>query len=321
MPKTEKGGGKGGKGIGNCKVCQSRPIADEYQCPGTGGNPCGNQLCKHCLTYWKNGEALDKPICLRCATPPTTDRMFSMTVGVPGSHGEDQDFPDPWVTQDPWKPSMRHSYPVFEWDFEEGAKGVELTEQQEIALSAMKEDHKGNVRPIFHSSTRLPSGEEGLLVDCGAVDNLTGLEFIRRQTTAAEMHGLPTVWEKLAVPKRMAGVGKTTEVCTHQAGVYCILQNGTVLIFTAPVIPPDSNTGEPSTLPPLYGLNSMAERNTYMGTRHGVLAQVPDGEEDKIQWPPGTVFLQCKKTPSGHWLLGVSNWKLYRPSVANAASV
>jgi len=93
---------------------------------------------------------------------------------------------------------------VFEWDFEEGAKGVELTEQQEIALSAMKEDNKGNVRPIFHSSTRLPSGEEGLLVDCGAADNLTGLEFIRRQTTAAEMHGLPTVWEKLAVPKRMA---------------------------------------------------------------------------------------------------------------------
>ena len=165
-----------------------------------------------------------------------------MTVGVPGSHGEDQDFPDPWVTQDPWKPSLRHSYPVFEWDFEEGAKGVELTEQQEIALSAMKEDHKGNVRPIFHSSTRLPSGEEGLLVDCGAVDNLTGLEFVRRQTTAAEMHGLPTVWEKLAVPKRMAGVGKTTEVCTHQAGVYFILQNGTVLIFTALVIPPDSNS-------------------------------------------------------------------------------
>jgi hypothetical protein len=223
---------------------------------------------------------------MSCATPTTSERLATITQSVPGAHGDDKDFPDPWQKKDPWNPSLRLSsrsfYPVFEWELKEESGDRQLTNQQQTALDSLRQDYNGAVRPIYHTSTRLPSGEEGLLVDCGAVDNLSGLNFILRQTAAAKTHGLPTVWEKLAVPKRMAGVGKTTEVCTHQAGVYCILQNGTVLVYTAPVIPPDSVTGEPSTLPPLYGLNSMAEKNTYMGTRNGVLAQVPDGKEEEI---------------------------------------
>ena len=116
------------------------------------------------------------------------------------------------------------------------------------------------------------------------------------------------MWSQLTHPKRMAGVGKTTETCTHQAGVYGVSDAGDLMIYTAPVVPPDSETGAPSLLPPLYGLVSMAECNAFMGTRHGLLAQVPDGAESQIVWPPGTKFIQCRKAPSGHWLMVVSNW-------------
>ena len=39
--------------------------------------------------------------------------------------------------------------------------------------------------------TRIP-GKEGLLVDTGAVDNLSGMDFILRQAEAARQRGLQT---------------------------------------------------------------------------------------------------------------------------------
>ncbi len=41
-----------------------------------------------------------------------------------------------------------------------------------------------------HGSTRLPNGEEGMLADTGAVDNVTGLEYVKRQSATSSTHGL-----------------------------------------------------------------------------------------------------------------------------------
>ena len=53
----------------------------------------------------------------------------------------------------------------------------------------------------------------------------------------------------------------------------------------------------------------MAAMGTYFGTRTGVMAMVPEGKDDQIKWPHGTRFMQCRKAPSGHWLLMVSCWR------------
>ena len=171
-------------------------------------------------------------------------------------------------------------FPVFEWD-------------------ATERENRGAYN---HSSVRLPYGE-GLVVDTGAVEDLTGLDFIRRQSIAAEQYGHSTAWESLANPKRLSGVGDSTKTCTHQAKVVGALETGELVQYTAPVIP-----GEPSPVPPLYGLNSMSAENTYFSARSGTMHLVPHGRESEISWPEGTRTRQCVKAPSGHWLLAVSHW-------------
>ena len=132
---------------------------------------------------------------MSCATPTASERLSTITQSVPGALGDDKHFPDPWK-KDPWNPSLRNSsrssYPVFEWELQEESEDKQLTSQQQAALESLRQDYNGAVRPIYRTSTRLPSGEEGLLVDCGAVDNLTGLNFILRQAAAAKTHDLPT---------------------------------------------------------------------------------------------------------------------------------
>ena len=142
-----------------------------------------------------------------------------------------------------------------------------------------------------HASTRLPDGKEGLLIDTGSRGSLTGGAFIARQSKAAPK-GHPTKWERLDKPKLLSGVGDGTKKCTWSATVHGVDRKGYVVSYTAPVIDADDD-GELSAVPPLYGLFPMAERNTFMGTRAGVLHEVPEGMEDQIIWPKGTIHRRC----------------------------
>ena len=146
---------------------------------------------------------------------------------------------------------------------------------------------------------------EGLLADTGAVKNVQGLDFVKRQTVDAAKNGYKTQWEKLDKEQHMSGVGDNAKTCTHQATITGVLPNGQVMKYSAPVIP-----GEESPVPPLYGLDSMAADNTFFDTRHGKLAMVPDGKENEIVWPKGTTFIQMVKAPSGHWLVPISSWSV-----------
>ena len=101
----------------------------------------------------------------------------------------------------------------------------------------------------------------------------------------------------------MGGVGQGVEQCTRQATCHGIIEEGAHVTYTAPVLE-DGDTAVPA----LYGLDPMAERNTYVGTTPWVLHQVPEGREHEIVWPEGTTTLTCKKSRSGHWLLPISRW-------------
>ena len=147
------------------------------------------------------------------------------------------------------------------------------------------------------------------MVDTGAVEALAGLDFVQRQTAEAKKHGLDTQWAILDNPKNLSGIGDNAKTCTHKAKMYCALDTGELVRYSAPVIPKDIGTGV-SPVPGLYALDDMAAENTYFGTRNGLMALVPGDIE--IQWPVGTRFRQCEKAPSGHWLLKVSAWDKVR---------
>ncbi len=144
------------------------------------------------------------------------------------------------------------------------------------------------VRHAFlHGATRLPSGEEALLVDTGAVDNASGGDFVYRQKAEAEKHGHQSAIRQLERPKRLSGVGDEAKPCTHQARVPGVLRNGEMITYEAPILP-----GSPSPVPPLYGLGAMAAENVFLGTRPGTSTMAPIGREGEIivyasRIPPG----------------------------------
>ncbi len=159
---------------------------------------------------------------------------------------------------------------------------------------------------FLHGATRLLSGEEALLVDTGAVDNVTGGDFIARQRADGAKHGHGTKVQQMERPKRLSGVGDAAKPCTTEACVPGVLRNGEKITYNAPVLP-----GDPSPIPPLYGLRAMAEENVFIGARPGTLSMVPSGKEGQIVWPKGTQHHKLQKAPSGHWMLPVGSWSKY----------
>ena len=124
-----------------------------------------------------------------------------------------------------------------------------------------------------------------------------------RQVQAARSHGQNEEWQELARPKRVSGVGEGAVSCKNQCLVPGVLHDGTLMRYACAVIP-----GDPSPVPPLFGLSSMSSMNVYFGIRSGRICMIPEGTDQKIVWPHGTRFIQCEKSPSRHWLVMVSHW-------------
>ena len=107
-----------------------------------------------------------------------------------------------------------------------------------------------------------PPGQEALLVDTGAVHNLTGQDFIERQTQAAMKHGVKTTWKRIpGTGKELSGIGDSAKTATQTALVHGVLANGDLIQYEAPVIPP-GEPGETSLVPPHYGFDSMTKEKT-----------------------------------------------------------
>ena len=147
----------------------------------------------------------------------------------------------------------------------------------------------------------LPRGEEGLLVDTGAVSNVCGQNFVDRQAAAARENGQDVQYTILDEPKQFAGVGGEADKCRTQARVPGVLENGAAVDYCAPVM-----REQGSSLPAIFALDSMASMRTYFGSHNGLMAMVPEGCDEAIAWQTGTRFIQCRKAPSGHWMIIVS---------------
>jgi len=105
----------------------------------------------------------------------------------------------------------------------------------------------------------------------------------------------------------MSGVGQGTDKCTREALMYGVTDEGDLVSFEGPVLEEHGTD-----VPALYGLDPMASRNTYVGTRLGKLHMIPNGTDDQIIWPKGTKTIQCDKSRSGHWMVPISRWSKYK---------
>jgi hypothetical protein len=225
------------------------------------------------------------------------------TVLVHANHAARLRFEEGGVTPDGKQqaPSDDEAFVVDTWEEEE---------HFETATTLHRSSITGHAKPPppSHSMTSIP-GKEGMVVDTGAWENLSGGDSIRRQEAAALQAGHATRWQRRARPKHVSGVGDNAKVCLEDAVVPGCLNDGTLIKYTTPVI-----SGDPSTTPTLYGLKDMEAENTYFATRKGVLAMIPEGTDDQIIWPQGTRFVQLERAPSNHWILTTSNWDKAKPN-------
>ncbi len=154
-----------------------------------------------------------------------------------------------------------------------------------------------------HTEAKISDEEDGLLVDTGARRNLTGRNLVDRQSCTAQRHGYKTTWTTLDQPRRMSGVGKGAQIAHRAATIHGVVGEGDQISYSAPVL-----EEEGAEVPALYGLDPMAARNTYVGTRTGRLHMIPEGKDDEIIWPKGTRVIECKKARPGHWMIPISRW-------------
>jgi len=163
----------------------------------------------------------------------------------------------------------------------------------------------------WHTMARLPDGQEGLLVDPGAHDSLTGDAFVRRMTKILRDEGYPTVsWSKLPRPIGVQGVGHGSQKCEWKACVPLALQEGASGDFTAPVVPN-------SEIPPLLGLATLRRLRAIVDTFQNKLYLCGPGDVE-ILLPPGSSEFDLKDAPSGHMLLPVTEFKQQSDEQASA---
>ena len=191
-----------------------------------------------------------------------------------------------WNQRGPRPERSSGAFPTFVWDEPDPCRQV--TGDWEPLTPRTAEE-------CFHASTRIP-GLEGVMPDTGAVNCLTGSEWVDRMETLVAFFGYKVLWQMLQIPQNVSGVGDRAKTCTQRAVVPIGLENGDLSMYCPSVIPQ-------SGVPPLLGLRTMAALHVYFGTELGQFIMVPKGTDDQIVWPAGTKIIQCKRAPSGHWLL------------------
>ena len=154
-------------------------------------------------------------------------------------------------------------------------------------------------------------GVQGLLVDIGAVKPFTGGAFVKSQINDMERAGFKASWENLAVPQYMRGIWKGSQRASKICHLVGALHDGRLIGYSSPVLDEDPEHPEIASVPPLYGLEQLSGINGMFDSKSGRIICIPDGES--VKWLAGTRILQCERTPSGHWLLGVGHWDKVSP--------
>ena len=147
----------------------------------------------------------------------------------------------------------------------------------------------------FHARVRLPGGtREGMLVDCGAIDNLAGEFWVQRVQKIAERNGQGTVWKNIPVLS-VEGVGSGESEISQLAICPVMIADGPLSTFTTNVV-------AKSELPGLLGLKSLTASQALIDVFNKRMYYIGPGGY-KITLSPGSRTLKLEQAASGHLLL------------------
>jgi hypothetical protein len=152
----------------------------------------------------------------------------------------------------------------------------------------------------FHAHVRLPH-TEALLVDTGAIGNLSGSNWIQRVQKICQEHGQGVSLSDIPRPLTFGGVGSGESTCKLKATVPLAFADGRTGVFNSPVV-------SESELPALLGLQSMDSRRTVLDLVHNIMYEMGPGDF-KIVPSPGSRILNMIRAPTGHLMLPISEWK------------
>ena len=164
---------------------------------------------------------------------------------------------------------------------------------------------------MFHAQVRLASGQEGLLVDCGAMADLCGDRWASRVQQLAASAGQGTKWSKIA-DVAVEGVGKSADIINDEITLPICLEDGAVSFFKA-IVAKDSE------LPALYGLNRMTQQQAIVDTGNDKLI-LPGPGGIRYTLSPGSRVYPLQRALSGHLLLPCAEWQKAQKSAPTAQS-
>ena len=154
-------------------------------------------------------------------------------------------------------------------------------------------------RDAFHARVRLASGKEGVLVDCGAIDNMSGDAWAKRVEKAGNEAGQGTVWSDIR-ELSVEGVGEGASKASSTAVLPVCLGDGTIDVFKTIVC-------NQSELPGLYGLNGLSANSAVIDTGNDRLIY-PGPAGIKYTLSPGTKVIHMERAQSGHLMVPICEW-------------
>lgn len=147
----------------------------------------------------------------------------------------------------------------------------------------------------FHARVRLPGlHREGMLVDCGAIDNLAGSAWVQRVEQIGNVHGQGTVRKSIPVLS-VEGVGSGESRIDSEATLPIKISGNPISTFKTNVV------GD-SELPGLLGLKSLCRMQSVIDVYNRKLYLIGPGGY-KIVLSPGSQTLNLEPAASGHLML------------------
>jgi hypothetical protein len=156
----------------------------------------------------------------------------------------------------------------------------------------------------YHTQVRLATGQEGLLVDCGAMGNLCGDQWAKRVADLAMQAGQATTYRTIPEVK-IEGVGNGHSKIVQSASIPTCLADGTIGNYETMV---QAN----SELPGLWGLVSQTKGQVIIDCGNDrVIYPGPGGVQYNLS--PGSKVVKCQRAISGHLLMPCAEWQNAKP--------
>jgi len=153
-------------------------------------------------------------------------------------------------------------------------------------------------KSAYHVAARLPDDREGLLIDTGAFDNLTGSAWVSRIAAAAQRRGRRIRTTRMNQAMEVLGVGKPAHEVAEEIHAPGRLENGADT-FRTPVVPEGD-------IPALLGIRSLEGFEAIIDCRRN-RRRMYLGSETVVQAVDSTTTLQMYPAISEHLMLPITN--------------